>query len=382
MKYRKGQKISEPLSLLGLGCMRLPVIGEDRSNIDEDQCKNIFNTAINSGINYFDTAYLYHKGYSENMIGQYVSKVNRNKVHIATKMPWWLCKNLDDCERIFNEQLHRLKSEYIDIYLLHGLNIKSWNTIKDSFIIEFIHKKKKEGRIRYIGFSFHDNHDAFIEIVSNGIWDLCQVQSNIADIYFEATIEGIKFAYDMGLDVIIMEPLRGGKLITNLSDEIASIYQKTLPQYSPLEWCFRWLYNLPYVTTILSGMSSVEQIEQNIQIFESAEANCLSGDEVKALKTICKLFNSSNKIKCTECYYCNICPNNVNIVEIFRYYNSIIESDNVFINKLKYKRILSKGMLCECTKCGKCKDICPQKIDIPERIKEVINYSEFHYGHN
>lgn len=382
MIYRERRKIAEPVSLLSLGCMRFPVINGDRANIDKNQVFKMLDYACEEGVTYFDTTYLYHKGLSETVLGEYFAKQKRNSILIATKLPWWLCKSKEDCCHYFQIQMERLKLDCVDVYLLQGLNKKGWDNIKDSYIIDFLLYLKKKGKIRYIGFSFHDTYEVFCEILSYGLWDLCQVQMNVADMFSQATVEGLKLAYEAGVDVLIMEPLRGGKLVNNVPALIQEKYFELGKNYSVAEWCFRWLYDSPYITSILSGMSDLIQLQDNIRIFQNAKADCLTDFERKQFKEICNLYNAIEGIACTGCGYCMDCARGLNIPQVIDTFNSIISTDNQFINKLKYKRLTSgKNDIRKCIECGSCAKRCPQNIPIDQVMHNIKDYLEFHYGH-
>ena len=382
MVYRERRKIVEPVSLLSSGCMRFPVINGDRANIDKEQVFKMFDYACEEGVTYFDTAFLYHKGMSEMILGEYFAKHKKDSILIATKLPWWLCKSKEDCHHYFQIQMERLKLDCIDVYLLQGLKKKSWDNIKDSYIIDFLLSLKREGKIKYIGFSFHDTYEVFCEILSYGIWDMCQVQMNVADMFSQATVRGLKLAYEAGVDVLIMEPLRGGKLVNNVPALIRDKYFEMGKKYSIVEWCFRWLYDSPYITSILSGMSDLAQLKDNIRIFQDAKPNCLTDFEGKRLIEICNLYNLIESIPCTGCGYCMDCVRGLNIPQVFDTFNSIISSNNQFINKLKYKRVTSGiNDIRKCVECGNCAKRCPQNIPIDRVMHNIKEYLEFHYGH-
>lgn len=381
MIYRKCKKIMDSVSLLSLGCMRFPIVGENRTSINKKEVFEMLDYAQELGITYLDTAFLYHQGLSEVILGEYFS-VNKKKMMVATKLPWWLCNNEEDCHQYFQMQLDRLCLKKIDVYLLQGINKKSWEKIKNSYIIDFLLELKKKGKVNYIGFSFHDTYEVFCDIVSYKIWDMCQLQMNVADMFSQATIQGVKKAYDEGIDVFIMEPLRGGKLINNIPMEIQEKFDELGENISVREWCFRWLYDSPYVSSILSGMSSLKQLKENIITFQNAEANCLSDKEKKLFIDICRLYNMTSEIPCTNCNYCMDCSNGLNIPQIFETYNSMIISDNSFLNRLKYKRLMSgEHNVKKCSSCGECNKKCPQKIDVIATINMIKHYLEFHYGH-
>lgn len=277
MEYRNFSKFEKPVSLFGIGCMRLPTVKKGNETvIDEAEAIKMIRYGIDHGVNYIDTAYMYHGGQSEVVVGKALADGYREKVFLATKSPVWMVKEYDDFERLLNEQLQKLNTDYIDFYLLHALNKERWDFIKSINVFDFMEKARASGKIKYICFSFHDNYDAFIDIIDSYDWDMCQIQLNIMDMHEQATVKGLKHAGSKGIPVVIMEPLKGGKLAISATPEIEAIWSKADVKRTPIEWAFRWLYNFPEIAVILSGVSNMEQLKDNIRIFSDAKANCMT----------------------------------------------------------------------------------------------------------
>ncbi|MDF2530583.1 MAG: aldo/keto reductase [Clostridia bacterium] len=374
MQYRKFGKSDFKVSTLGFGCMRLPLQstgGEpDMTKIDETQAINMIRHAIDGGVNYVDTAYPYHGGQSEVLVGKALKDGYREKVKLTTKMPIWLIKSIEDCDKYLDEQLHRLQVDSIDYYLLHAMNKERWNTVTQLGILKFLDKAVMEGKIKHVGFSFHEEIDFFKEMVNAYDWALCQVQFNyMEDRRWE---EEIKYAASKDIAVVVMEPLLGGKLAANQPAEIKAEFSKTNTNRTPAEWALRWVLNHPEVTLLLSGMSDMEQVKENLQIMDSATVNNLSIEELKTIDKVRDIYEAKTKVKCTGCNYCVPCPNNIPIPNIFGLYNE----SNIYNvgeqSKAFYKRVMKaeKGVL-SCVECGICETKCPQKLPIIQHLKEA-----------
>jgi len=370
MNYRKDY-YGNDLSILGFGCMRFAKKG---AKTDMLEVERELLTAIRAGINYFDTAYVYPG--SEAALGEILAKHNlRERVYIATKLPHYLVKKPSDLDRIFHEQLARLKTDYIDYYLIHMLSdTASWERLLALGIEEWIEKKKKSGKIRQIGFSFHGSANAFRSIVDAYGWEFCQIQYNYLDENTQAGRRGLHYAAKKGLPVIIMEPLRGGRLAGKLPKKAKKIFEKQEPKRSPAEWAFRWLWDQPEVTCVLSGMNSMEMLRENIRTASRAEAHALTDKEHAMFADVVAAINAKMKVPCTGCGYCMPCPADVDIPGAFAAYNRRYTDsrfwgfiDYTMCTALRHNSTGASG----CRKCGKCEPHCPQGIAIRDELAKV-----------
>ncbi|HHW69978.1 MAG TPA: aldo/keto reductase [Clostridiales bacterium] len=374
MYYVDFDNLGFKVSRFGMGCMRLPMIEghTDDSQVDEKAAIDMIRYAIDHGVNYIDTAYPYHGGRSEVIVGKALKKGYRDKTMVATKLPIWLAKKYEDFEKLLDEQLSRLKVDYIDFYLLHALDEKRWHRVRELGVLDFLEKTVQKGKIRYPGFSFHDELPVFKDILDSYDWRMCQIQLNILDEHYQAGVEGLKYAGSKGIPVVIMEPLKGGKLAQNLSQEIIDIWNDFPIKRSPVEWAFRWLYNFPEVTTILSGVSTMEQLKENIKIFENAKPNVMTPEELALVKRVQEYYKGKIKVDCTGCNYCMPCPSNVAIPDIFSMYNNASIFDDFKTYKKRYEEFIKKGKDgSQCVECGNCESVCPQHLPIIEKIKEA-----------
>jgi predicted aldo/keto reductase-like oxidoreductase len=311
MNYRTINKTGEKISLLGFGTMRLPVINNDENSIDENEAIRMMRYAIDNGVNYMDTAYMYHGGNSETVLGKALKDGYRDKVFIADKMPIWLAEKAGGIQALFEEQFRRLDVDYIDFYLMHNLTKKYWQDAKDKNLMPFLERMKEGGRIGKIGFSFHDDLKLFKNIIDEYPWEYCQIQLNYMDTEYQAGVAGLKYAGKKGLPVIIMEPLKGGKLAQFMPDSVKDIWNKSPVKRSPAEWALRWLADFPEVLTILSGMSQMEEVEENIKILGDATFDSLSQHEKALVVEASKEYNNLIKASCTACKYCMPCPQGI-----------------------------------------------------------------------
>jgi len=375
MLYREVKKNGDRLSILGFGCMRLPQrIGTPGvGKIDEPRAAAQLRMAIDQGVNYIDTAYLYHGGGSELFLGKFLSDGYRDKVYLATKLPPWLADNIDDMNKILNVQLERLKTSHIDYYLVHGIDEKSWDRMEALGVTDFLDQAKKDGRIVSTGFSFHGEREAFPKIVDAYDWDMCQIQYNYLDENYQAGKEGLQYAASKDLGVVIMEPLRGGILAKKPPQEIGTIWKETNKNRSPAEWAFRWLWNHPEVNVVLSGMNEEEQIKENLQITADGYPGNLIESDLEAVEKVKNKYRSLMKAACTGCYYCMPCPYGVDIPTCFEAYNHKYLYGNAGWAKILYLSRLSgaaedssPARASQCRDCGKCVEKCPQKLPIPE----------------
>lgn len=372
MKYREFGKCGFKVSALGFGCMRLPIINADEKQIDEKKAISLIRYAIDNGVTYIDTAYPYHKGSSEIVVGKALKDGYREKVKLATKLPTWLTNTYGDFDKYLDEQLERLQTSNIDMYLLHALDKTRWNKLLELDIFRFIKSALSDGRIKQIGFSFHDKIDVFKEIIDAYDWDFCQIQYNFLDDNYQAGTEGLEYAAKKGIGIVIMEPLKGGRLSKTPPISVKRQWSKTEVDKTPAEWALRWVWNHSEVTTLLSGMNSMEQIIENIKTSESALPNSLSEKDLELINNVKLQYNELIKVQCTACGYCMPCPVGVDIPKNFAIlneasmYNEHDKQSHAYNNDLTLKqRAIS------CIECGKCETLCPQHIEIRKHLKEV-----------
>ena len=376
MLYRRMNNVESDLSILGFGCMRLPIAKD--GIIDEKQATEMLRYAIDHGVNYVDTAYPYHKGESEPFVGRALQGGYREKVYLATKLPSWLIKSHADMDRYLDEQLKRLQTDHIDFYLVHGLQKPFWENLRSLGVTDFLDDAIADGRIKYAGFSFHDELPLFKEIVDAYNWTFCQIQYNFMDEQNQAGTEGLKYAADRGLGIVIMEPLRGGMLTKDIPS-INAIWEKAPVRGSPTEWALRWVWNHPEVTVVLSGMSSFGQVEQNIAYAENGLPNSLTQKELDLFTEAETEYKKRIKVPCTGCRYCMPCPSNVSIPECFEMYNQGCMFDAPEVAGINYSFLGgmfggSPGFASQCQECGECEEKCPQGIPIREQLKKVEAY--------
>ena len=370
MNYRK-DKYGNDISILGYGCMRFPMkMGRHDMAVTEKQIM----TAIEQGVNYFDTAYIYPG--SESTLGEIVEKNGvRDKIYIATKLPHYLIRSVEKAEALFNEQLKRLRTDYVDYYLMHMLtDVDTWGKLEAMGIAEWIEEKKKKGQIRQVGFSYHGNSDMFCRLVDAYDWDLCMIQYNYMDENSQAGRKGLRYANEKGLPVWIMEPLRGGKLVSGLPDDAIKIFEKYPVQHTPAGWAFRWLWNQPQVTCVLSGMNSDEMVRENIETASSAQAGEFTAEDEAMLHDVANAINSKMKVGCTGCGYCMPCPKNVDIPGAFAAYNRRFSESKFWALKEYFMCTVMRKTTTQasnCIGCGKCEQHCPQGIEIRKELKNV-----------
>ena len=369
MEYRLFGKTNEKVSSLGFGCMRFPT--DANGNIAEKEAIDMIHYAIDNGVNYFDTAYFYHNGKSEELVGKALAGDLRKKVFIATKMPVALVKKEEDFDIFFNEQLRRLNTDYIDFYLLHALDKEGWKdvVIKYDFLSK-IKNLKEKGLIKHIGFSFHDDLDTFKMIVDSfDEWEFCQIQLNYLDTEHQAGIEGLEYAYSKGLGVVIMEPLRGGKL-ANVPERVKEILPKDV---SNVECALDFLWDRKEVAVVLSGMSSFHQVKDNIVYANRASVGMMCHNTKNILEYAKEVYRKSAFVPCTACGYCMPCPMGIDIPKIYDIYNKTALGRIKNIKEKEYILLDSKAD--KCIKCGKCENVCPQGIKATEfmpKIEEVF----------
>jgi predicted aldo/keto reductase-like oxidoreductase len=380
MLYRKLGKANLNVSILGFGCMRLPVLNGSGSGADifdpnkvinEEETKAMIQYAIDHGVNYFDTAYPYHSGKSEPLLGEAVKEC-RNKVMIATKLPVWLVNEKKDFSKFLGEQIKRLGTDYLDVYLLHGLNRQSWSKMRQLGVFEFLNQIKSEGRVRHVGFSFHDDVKIFKEIVDSYDWEICQIQYNFFDENYQAGKKGLIYAASKGLGVVVMEPLRGGKLTDPIPAAVKTIWDSAEKKRTPAEWALRWVWNHTEVSTALSGVSAIGQIRENIRVANEGRPNSLSDRELSIIAQVREVYRKMLKIDCTGCAYCMPCESGVDIPLNFSLYNDMFLSKDPEVNIFLYNELISpERRASACIECGKCAEQCPQHLQIQEALKVI-----------
>ncbi len=370
MNYRN-DKYGNPLSILGFGCMRFP---QKMGRIDMEETEAEIMTAYQAGVNYYDTAYIYPG--SEAALGEIFEKNKiREQVHIATKLPHYLIKSAKDLDKLFAEELKRLRTDYVDYYLMHMLtDTDTWDRLKGLGIEEWIAQKKMSGAIRQIGFSYHGNSEMFCALIDAYDWDFCQIQYNYMDEHSQAGRRGLYHAHAKGIPVVIMEPLRGGKLVNRLPDEAKKIFEEYKIKRTPAQWAYRWLWNQPEVTVVLSGMNSDEMVRDNIMTASTVEVGELGEDEEQMLKQVVGAINAKMKVGCTGCGYCMPCPKGVDIPGTFAAYNRRYAEgkfwsfvDYVMCTTLRKNSTAASN----CVECGKCEKHCPQHIEIRKHLKDA-----------
>lgn len=370
MQYRK-MKDGTEVSILGYGCMRFTSSG-GRINLEKTEQEIML--AIKNGVNYFDTAYIY--GGSEEALGTILARNHcRDQVYIATKLPYYLLKNTSSIEKLFQEQLKRLKTDHIDFYLMHMLfDVEVWNRLKRLGIDEWIAEKKKAGAIRNIGFSFHGDTKTFQALIDAYDWDFCQIQYNYMDEHTQAGREGLQYAHSKGIPVVIMEPLRGGRLTAYLPDAATKAFADYPVKRTPAQWALHWLWDQPEVTCVLSGMNSSDMVAENCKTADEAKVGLFTEADYKLLETVRSKINRTLKVGCTGCGYCMPCPHGVDIPTAFRCYNQSA-TQKKFTTMLEYAQITSlkkdATSLTQCVKCGACEKRCPQHIEIRKELQNA-----------
>lgn len=367
MEKRKIEKLNEEVSLLGFGCMRFPTTKEGK--IDEEAATKMLDEAYESGVNYFDTAYVYHDGDSEIFTGKVLDRYPRDSYYLATKLPVWEVKTPEDVERLLDEQLSKLHKDYIDFYLLHALNGERWEQLAELGVVEICEKMKEKGKIKYLGFSFHDDYRAFEKIINARDWDFCQIQLNYMDTDIQAGLKGYKLTEEKNVPVVIMEPIKGGNLAT-LSPEIEEMFKKERPDKSIASWALRWVASQPNVMTVLSGMSNMEQVKDNLDTFINFEP--MSDEENKIVMEVADAIRNRVANGCTGCRYCMPCPAGVNIPQNFHIWNQYhMYMNEGGLNWMWYNEISDAEKADKCIKCGKCEPQCPQKLAIRDNLAEM-----------
>jgi len=361
------------VSALGFGAMRLPTIGAGSACIDEPEAIKMIRYAIDHGVNYVDTAYVYHGGSSEVLVGKALRHGYREKVKLATKMPVWAVKSQQDMDRFFDEQLKRLQTPNIDFYLLHGLDGRLWKELVDLNVFSWMERKLREGRIGHVGFSFHDEFDVFRTIVDGwDFWDFCQVLYNYVDADFQAGNRGLKYAASKGLGIVVMEPIAGGRLAGPAPKEIQVLLDSSKTKRTLAEWALKWVWNQPEVSVALSGMSTMEQVVENVEVAGRSVPNDLANEELALIDQVKKKYEETGFNACTACKYCMPCPEGVNIPEIIALYNEYYAMKRDGKVSEKYlETVPPESRAKKCIKCGRCELLCPQKLPIRQYVSEA-----------
>jgi predicted aldo/keto reductase-like oxidoreductase len=373
MQYRKDAKSGNNLSILGLGCMRFP---STLGRINMEKSEEIIVKAIESGINYFDTAYMYAG--SEEATGEILHKNGlREKIYIATKLPHHKCKSYDDFDKIFNEQLKRLKTDYIDYYLIHNIaDVGTWQRLIDLGIDKWIAEKKANEQIHRIGFSFHGTQKGFTELIDAYDWEFCQIQYNYMNEHYQAGITGLHKIAEKGLPAIVMEPLLGGRLANGLPKAAEETFNAAGANISYAAWGLRWLWNQPEVTVVLSGMSLMEQLLDNLETAQDAKPAMLTAKDLAVIDDVAQTFKNAYKVSCTGCNYCMPCPQGVNIPGCFAAYNlsfviGFVSGMTQYVTSTVANNSSNNYRASQCIQCGKCEKLCPQNIAITSELENV-----------
>ena len=380
MLCRKLGKTGIEVSILGFGCMRLPIKNgsgntadrfDPKKFIDEEKAIQLIHYAKTQGVNYFDTGYPYHSGKSEPLLGKAV-KGYRKEVLIATKLPTWMVKGPEDFEKFLNEQLQRLDTSYVDFYLLHGLGRQTWSKMQELGALRFLDRIVADGRSRFVGFSFHDEVRVFKEIVDAYDWAVCQIQYNYLDRNYQAGREGLEYAASKNMGLVIMEPLRGGRLAEQIPEEAQAVWDSAPVKRSPAEWALRWVWNHPEVSTALSGMNSMAQLQENLRTAEEGRAHSLSSKELALIDQVTETYRKMFPIDCTACSYCMPCPQGVNIPHNLRLYNDLHVFKDQELQFILYNQMTPpEQRASNCAECRECEEKCPQQIEISEELKKV-----------
>ena len=368
MEMRKMEKLGAEVSLLGFGCMRFPTNAEGK--IDRELAEAMMDKAIAAGVNYIDTAYPYHGGESELFVGEVLKKYDRDSFYLATKLPLWAVHSLEDVDKLFNEQLSKLQTDYVDFYLMHAMNRDKWHNMLELGVVERLEELKAEGKIRYLGFSFHDSYEAFEEILNYRDWDFCQIQLNYMDVNDQAGMKGYKLAEEKQVPLVIMEPIKGG-MLANYGGDIADIFHALDKDASFASFALRWVATLPNVKVVLSGMSTMEQVDDNLKTF--GDFKPMSEEELATVDKVVDILNNRVQNGCTGCSYCMPCPAGVNIPRNFRIWNTYHMYQNYNTVKWNWETEMPDNERAnKCIECGKCEAICPQALNIREDLKRVM----------
>ena len=372
MKYRKFGSLDWEVSALGFGAMRLPLVGKDSSRVAEPEAIKMIRHAVDRGVNYVDTAYPYHEKVGEIVVGRALLDGYRQKVKLATKLPSWLVEKPDDFDRFLAEQLDKLQTDHIDFYLLHALNSTHWPKLRDLKVLDWAEKAITDGRIHHLGFSFHDEFEVFKNIMdAYDNWALCQVQYNFMDIAYQAGTRGLLYAADKGLAVVVMEPLRGGQLTHKVPKSVSELWKSAAVRRTPADWALQWTWNQAQVSVVLSGMTTMQQVVENLDSAERSDAGMLSEEELSLVEKVREEYRRLTPVPCTQCRYCLPCPNGVEIVDILNYYSDAVIYDNSGAPGFLYRNLPEEKQAHNCVECFECEEKCPQGIPISEYLKKA-----------
>ncbi len=372
MNYRKFGKLDWQVSALGVGCMRLPTLNNNPAEIDIPQAVDIIRYAIDHGVNYVDTAYFYHSGKSEVVVGQALRDGYRARTRLATKLPVSRVKSAADFDLLLNEQLARLQTDRLDFYLLHGLNRRSWHKVRDLGVLDWAERAIRDGRFDHLGFSFHDEYDVFQEIVDayHG-WTFCQIQYNYMDTDFQAGKRGLEYAAARGLAVVTMEPLRGGALAKAPPGPVADVFRDDPKGRDPVAWGLQWVWHWPEVALALSGMSTMAQVKRNVALAGEAQTGMLDTADLALIDRVREAYRDFQPVPCTECGYCLPCSAGVAIPDILKLYNDAEMYDAPRAGRFRYQVLGEERWADRCTDCDECVAACPQGIAVPEWLKKA-----------
>ena len=372
MKYRSFGRLSWKVSALGFGAMRLPTVGGDAAKIDARQAIEMIRYAVTRGVNYVDSAYPYHRGNSESLVGEALNDWYRDKVKLASKMPTWLINSQEDMDKYLEVQLQRLNTD-IDFYLLHGLNGERWQKLQTLDVTGWAEKKMDEGKFKHLGFSFHDDYDVFRGIIDDyDDWTLCQIQYNYADRDYQAGTRGLKYAASKGLAVVVMEPVAGGRLTIKPPKPIQDMLNKAPVKRTQAERALLWVWNQPEVSLALSGMSTLQQVKENVRTANHSGPNTLNEEELELIDAVARKYKEQGFIGCTGCRYCLPCPEGVNTPEIISLFNEFFAKGMADEIKSKYwERVTPESQAKRCARCGKCEELCPQRLPIRDILRRA-----------
>ena len=372
MLYRNLGSTGEKISILGYGCMRLPVKNGQYDNVDSVNAIHLIRKAIDNGVNYIDTAYPYHNGQSETVIADALKNGYRDKVFISDKLPSWLIQKREDMDHYLQEQLERLQTEQIDFYLLHYIKEDYWSKLESLGILEFLDEAVADGRIKYTGFSFHGELELFFDVIDSYNWDVCQVQYNIVDENYQAGIEGIRYASGKGVGVVIMEPLRGGTLVKTIPHDVQDIWDESPVKRKPVEWALKYLWDKEEIDVVLSGMGNNNDLDENLKIAEEGFTNSLTPYENDIIKEVRRVYRFRKQVDCTQCGYCMPCPQGVDIPGNFLQLNHSYMFQDIENSRMNYYMLLKDDeRASKCNKCGECEKLCPQMIPIQSTLETV-----------
>lgn len=375
MQYRSFGTHGFDTSIIGLGTMRLPLTeGGAQTDVDEERAVRLIRKAIDLGVNYIDTAYVYHGGKSEEIVGKALRGGYRDRVTLVDKNPVWLVERYEDFEKYLDEQLERLQTDHLDVYLLHALDLKTWRKIEALGALRFLDEMIEKGKIKVAGFSFHDNHEAFMEIVNAYHWGMVLLQMNYMDEFEQATLKGLEYAGELGIPVAVMEPLKGG-LLAAVPEAVSEVMTAHRPDWNPVEWSFRWLAHRPEVKVILSGMSAEDQLTENVLIGDRLSPLNFRKEDFAVVESIRQAYQQRVKVTCTQCQYCMPCPSGVDIPRNFKLYNTGSVYDNRTGVMNTYAKVMKpEARASACVGCRQCEPLCPQQIEISEVLKSADAY--------